>query len=148
MKNKMFFLCFAALLFSVTVNSQSASIPRTWNSQFNLPAVQVPKKIFNVSVSLTNLSLLSLMIRFTNVDDGMGYDFYPFDFPLTSQTVTIGSIPAGTYNVEIGDYGPSPIIKNGKTDCDLDYNVHGEPLFWWNLDIGQCSSFTVVKSGL
>lgn len=166
MKNKLFFLCFAVLITSATVKSQNTialstapshswqigntvnTTTPTWNTQYQTAAsVQVPRKLDNASIYLTNYSMLSLMFRFTNVDDNTQYDFYPVaDFPISGTTVYVGSVPYGVYNVEIGDYGPSPINKNGKTECDLTYNVHGEPLFWWNLDLGQCSSFTVVKA--
>lgn len=165
MKNKMFFLCFAVLITSATVRSQNTiafspassnnqigqmavSTTPTWNTQFQTPAtVQVPKKLYTAGIYLTNLSMISLMLRFTNVDDNSQYDFYPVaDFPISSTTVYVGSVPAGVYYVEIGDYGPSPINKHGKTDCDLTYTVHGEPLKWWDLDLSLCSSFTVVKA--
>lgn len=140
MKNKLLFLCFAAMIASETVKSQNNE-PLL---QTEAP-VQMLKKLNIEDIYLHNPYLLRVTMKFTSVEDNTEYMFYgDADFPVTQYTY-VGSIPAGYYNVEIGDFGSRPVLMIGRTNCDVGYTKQGEPLYWYNHAIGDgCGEYFEV----
>jgi hypothetical protein len=114
-------------------------------SQQNQASVQIAPKTNNVGIYMNNPFSLLLTMKFTNVEDNTEYMFYGgVDFPAGGMNIYVGAIPAGTYTVEVGDFGHSPAPKLVKTNCEYGYK-QGEPIYWYNHVIGDgCGEYFSV----